>query len=431
MRILLLTTGSHGDIHPSIAVGRALKERGATAVLMTNPWFEQEIRSAGLEFVASHGEATDVRTFMQNNPWMNNPRIAGKRLFRDMIVPGVPEMLERLDREIRRERPDAAMVHPLYFGAPGMLDGHQVPWASSSLAPSTWMSGSEAMCTMPVPPWGVQPPLWFWQFSRWVALPLLRRWIDPGVNAALAAHGIPPGRDHFLLCSRGGRLSLGMWSAAFRPRKEDDPARSVICGFPWYDSGELHRTSAELAAFIENGPPPIVFSLGTATVHAPGRFFETAAAVAKRLGRRAVLLTGRGSAAPPSLPEGVLATPYAPFGWLLPRAAATVHHGGIGTTAQSLRSGRPSVIVPHCHDQFDNAARAERLGVSRAVLRPTVDRLVRALGAVLDEGGGCSRRAAVLGERIASEDGAATAAEQLLGLAAGPGGGRGAPVAAA
>jgi UDP:flavonoid glycosyltransferase YjiC (YdhE family) len=42
-----------------------------------------------------------------------------------------------------------------------------------------------------------------------------------------------------------------------------------------------------------------------------------------------------------------------------------VHHGGIGTLAQALRSGRPQLIVPHFADQLDNAARAARLGVAR------------------------------------------------------------------
>ncbi len=47
---------------------------------------------------------------------------------------------------------------------------------------------------------------------------------------------------------------------------------------------------------------------------------------------------------------------------LVPRLAALVHHGGIGTTAQAMRAGVPQLITPFAHDQFDNAARVERLG---------------------------------------------------------------------
>ena len=54
----------------------------------------------------------------------------------------------------------------------------------------------------------------------------------------------------------------------------------------------------------------------------------------------------------------------------LPRAAALVHHGGIGTLAQALRAGCPQLVMPMAFDQPDNAVRLERLGVGR-YLRPS------------------------------------------------------------
>lgn len=60
---------------------------------------------------------------------------------------------------------------------------------------------------------------------------------------------------------------------------------------------------------------------------------------------------------------------YAPFGELLPRAAAMVHQGDVGTTAQGLRAGIPMIVVPFAHDQHDHGARVERLGVARTIAR--------------------------------------------------------------
>src|SRR5262249_31774015 len=77
----------------------------------------------------------------------------------------------------------------------------------------------------------------------------------------------------------------------------------------------------------------------------------------QRLGRRAVVLTPHREQVPAPLPAGALWLPYVPLAALLPRAAALVHHGGIGTTAEALRAGVPQVIVPLAYDQFDNAAR--------------------------------------------------------------------------
>jgi UDP:flavonoid glycosyltransferase YjiC (YdhE family) len=105
------------------------------------------------------------------------------------------------------------------------------------------------------------------------------------------------------------------------------------------------------------------------------------------LGVRAVLLVGRNPAnrPPPPLPEGVFVTEHAPHQELFPRAAAIVHQGGIGTTGQALRSGRPMLIVPHAHDQPDNAFRVKGLGVAR-VLYPrhyTASRVVEHLRTLL------------------------------------------------
>ncbi|MFG0320161.1 MAG: glycosyltransferase, partial [Planctomycetota bacterium JB042] len=132
-------------------------------------------------------------------------------------------------------------------------------------------------------------------------------------------------------------------------------------------------------------------------------------------GRRGVLLTGKAANVPGERPDGVIARDYAPFSLLLPRGAATVHHGGIGSTSQALRAGRPSVVVPHAHDQFNNAVHAVRLGVAAMVRRGRldVDRLVRALRAVLDDPA-VAARAATLGERLRSEPSGAEVAADLL-----------------
>ena len=70
---------------------------------------------------------------------------------------------------------------------------------------------------------------------------------------------------------------------------------------------------------------------------------------------------------------------------LLPHVAALVHHGGIGTTAEAMRAGRPQLVVPLAHDQFDNAARVEALGVGASLhaSRVTSGRMVAALQRVV------------------------------------------------
>jgi UDP:flavonoid glycosyltransferase YjiC (YdhE family) len=137
----------------------------------------------------------------------------------------------------------------------------------------------------------------------------------------------------------------------------------------------------ELAAFLADGEPPIVFTPGTAMRHAD-RFFETSIQASIELGRRALLLTHYADQIPSRLPPGVATAAYVPFATLLPLSAALVHHGGIGTSAQALAAGIPQLVKPMTFDQPDNAVRLERLGVGLSIRPDHYER--RAVAAVLD-----------------------------------------------
>ena len=111
----------------------------------------------------------------------------------------------------------------------------------------------------------------------------------------------------------------------------------------------------------------------------------------------------------------MLAVDYAPHSDLFARASAIVHQGGIGTTAQALRSGRPSLIVPFSHDQPDNAWRCAHLGVARVLQRhaPRASVMERELGTLLGDSA-MRERAARVGARVRAEHGTRTAVDAIL-----------------
>jgi len=116
----------------------------------------------------------------------------------------------------------------------------------------------------------------------------------------------------------------------------------------------------------------------------------------------------------------MIAVAYAPHGALFPRAAAVVHHGGVGTTAQGLRAGCPALIVPHAHDQFDNAARVERLGLGRTLdaRRYSADAAAPLLRALVDAPP-VAARGREIAAAIAGEDGGAAAVRAIEAALAG------------
>ena len=132
-----------------------------------------------------------------------------------------------------------------------------------------------------------------------------------------------------------------------------------------------------------------------------------------------MLLTKFPEQLPPTLPPTAAHFAYVPLDVLLPRAAAFVHHGGVGSMSQGLAAGVPQLVMPLAHDQFDTAARIRRLGVGTGlgVRRFTGRRVARALAGLLESdavAAACRAAAA----RLTVRDGLGRAAAAVEELAA-------------
>jgi UDP:flavonoid glycosyltransferase YjiC (YdhE family) len=242
---------------------------------------------------------------------------------------------------------------------------------------------------------------------------LTRPWAEPWYRLRDEL-GLPPAPDlNPLGDSHSPRRVLALFSPVLAPPQPDWPPQTVVTGFPFFDRDGAAGLAPDLARFLDEGPPPVVFTLGDSAAAVAGRFFEESAAAAGWLGRRAVLVGGQAHRDRP-WPAGVLAVPYAPYGALFPRAAAVVHAGGIGTTGLVLRAGRPALVLPFAHDQPDNAARATRLGTARTLPahRYRADRAAEALRPLLDDPEVAARTAAI-GARVRAEDGVGAACAAL------------------
>lgn len=421
MKVILSTIGSSGDINPFIAIARSLQDRGHETTMLINPFFESAARQASIGYLPL-GEEMDFRLMSQIKN-ITHPRKGGFAVMRELVLPNIRLMHDRMDEAIRSVAPDVAVLHHICIGAGWAYESRAVPYATVVLAPSLWLNYNDRSVFAGMPD---SLPHMVLRAGMWVGERQCRWLMDPSINRARRDLGLPPARDWIFSDARGGELNLGMWSPVMRPPMPGDPPNGVLCGFPWHDRFQRFEDRAdEVSRYIDecktDGDEPVLFTLGTAVVHLAGSFYHDAAEACRRLGRRGILITNRGEYAPRphELPVGVKAFEYAPFSRVMPRVACSVHHGGIGTTAQGLKSGRPTVIIPHAYDQFDNAARARRLGVSATLSRTRVNsgRLTRALRDMLDNH--AARTAAEsIGATLSTEDGALTAAIEIEKLAA-------------
>ncbi len=241
-------------------------------------------------------------------------------------------------------------------------------------------------------------------------------WLGP-YRELEAELGLPAGANPLFAGQHSPWLTLGLFSPLLAAPQPDWPPQARATGFIFFDRDEVeHPPDPELEKFLQSGPAPIVFTLGSAAVQAAGNFFVESGKAARLLRRRAVLLVGKDMPRPRAelLSSDIVAFDYAPFSRLFPRSAAIVHQGGIGTTAQVMRSGRPALAMPLSHDQFDNAVRSKRLGIARIINRAgyratkvaaELDRLLRDPR--------YARRAAELGSRIRAEDGVGAACDAI------------------
>ena len=365
MRIIMIPVGSAGDVHPHVGIGLALQRRGHDVSVLASAYYEPLLSRVGLPLIPI-GTVDDYHRPLED-PDLWRPHRALAVIGEAMRVHG-SEIAGVLRAQASGE-PPLLVAHPLGFAARIVHEALGLPLVTLHLQPTGFVSKHET----PV------PHVWLRSINRW-PMPVKRLFVaagdrlsdqalSPVVNELCAEFGLPPARNIVREWWHSPHRVIGLfpdWYAAVQP---DWPPQTRLTGFPLYDEGAATPLTPELDMWLDAGEPPLVFAPGTANRQA-ARFFQAGADACRHLGRRGLLLSRFAEQIPDPLPPGVRHAGYAPFGSLLPRAAALVHHGGIGTLAQALRAGCPQLVMPMAFDQPDNAVRLERLGVGR-YLRPS------------------------------------------------------------
>ncbi|HKG46982.1 MAG TPA: nucleotide disphospho-sugar-binding domain-containing protein [Pyrinomonadaceae bacterium] len=411
-RIILNTFGSFGDVHPYMAIALELQRRGHVPVIATMEGYREKIEAVGLQFAPVRPDVAPPKE--QGSELVEKimePKTGPRFLMEGLIFPAVRNSYADLLQAV--EGADLLVTHPAAPAGPLLARKTGMPWISTVLAAFSFYSSYDP----PVPP--------YWQWTRKLSL------LGPGVmgfflgvmKSTFKAKAVIEFRDELGLEDTGNpmfegqhspTLVLALFAELFGRRQPDWPRQTQITGFCFYDGNQDVEIPAELLRFLDNGAPPIVFTLGSSAVWVARDFFEESIKSAKRLGRRAVLLIGDERNLPRALPEGIIALDYVPYQTLLPRACAVVHHGGVGTTSHALLAGVPTLIVPFAFDQSDNAEHARKLGTSRTLYRDkyVAPRVAGELEELLRQPS-YTRRALEVSRRLKQENGPARAADLI------------------
>jgi UDP:flavonoid glycosyltransferase YjiC (YdhE family) len=421
LRIVLSNIGTFGDINPLVAIALELKRRGHQPVMALPAVYENKIRPLGLEFHPVRPDIDPKNSVLVEMVY--DVKKGTEHGLRNFLFPSLRQTYDDLlNAATQPERADLLLLGELNYAGPIVAEVTGIPWASYVLAPLSFFSAFDppvlpmyprlARADKTVPGMG--------RAIRRLARFVSRKWPQP-IYDLRRELGLPRGKNPLFDAKHSPHLVLALFSRVLGHEQKDWPDNTLITGFCFYDSDAGNAAlPPHLEKFVQEceqaGEPPVVFTLGSAAVLAAGKFYEFSARAAMRLGLRAVLLIGSDERNRPrqKLPETICVADYAPYSALFPRVRMIVHQGGVGTTAQCLRAGKPMLIMPYSHDQPDNGRRMRRLKVARVILRGnyTPLRVARKLKAMLASPL-YSMRAEKTAHRLIYEDGARAACDAL------------------
>lgn len=416
MRIVLSNIGTFGDINPLIAVALELKRRGHVPVMALPNVYRPKIEPLGLEFHALRPDIDPTNTLLVE--MIYDVKKGTETGLREFLFPVLRQTYDDLlYAATKPARADLLLLGELNYAGPIVAEVTGIPWASYVLAPFSFFSAFDPPVLPPFPKLArADKAPGMGRAMRRLARFVTRKWPEP-VYELRRELGLPRGKNPIFDAKHSPNLVLALFSHVLGVPQKDWPEHTLITGFCFYDADAGNAALPEkLEKFLKAGEAPVVFTLGSAAVLAAGDFYEQSAKAAKKLGVRAVLLIGSDTRNRPKgeLPDSICVAEYAPYSKLFGRVSLAVHQGGVGTTAQCLRAGRPMLIMPYSHDQPDNARRMRRMGVARVIQRSGYKpwRVARRVSAMLAEPEFEARSRAVA-EEVAQENGVKTACDAL------------------
>lgn len=420
MRILFLSYGTRGDAQPQVVLADALKERGYQVRVAAPENLRGFIEKAGLDYAPLHGNSQEILESEEGRRWLSSGNVRA-------FMSALKEINNKINPEIFKcalaavDGVDAIVGGTLTEDlAATLAELKRVPFALAHTIPFEQTSEYAA-------PFVTTAELPFAFLNR-ATHGLFRQVVfgvnRPTLNPWRASLGLAPltktviGRAH-----EHGHPVLQLWSTAVLPRPRDAASNITSTGFIRMPATLRERLGeatppAGLVEWIAKGPAPIYLGFGSMPVMDPTALTQQVIEVAEALEQRVVLSAGWTNLDAVKHLAGDRAhfVKSVDHGWLLPRCAAAVHHGGAGTTAASLEAGIPTVICSVFADQPFWGARVERQGWGAHVpfaklrkdtltsalqraLRPEVKASVAELGAKLRAEDGTARTVAAL-ERI-------------------------------
>lgn len=355
MHALLIPFGTAGDVLPFIGVAIALKRRGHDVTVFTDRAFEDVIRQNGIAFACLSSREEYAELLKHPDLW--HPTRSYPLIFKHQVAPKIRPVYEFIQNHAREDT--VVVAANLAVGARVACEKLDIPMVSLYVSPMCFRSYLHPPPFPGLDLFPGRPRAWMrtlFAIADW----RVDRILGPSLNGLRRDLGMTPVKK-IMDWWHSPQMIVGLFPDWFAAKETEWPRQTRLTGFPLYDTAGSAGLPADLDVFLKSGPPPVVF-MPSSFMAQGASFLRESVKACERLGRRGILLTQFSDQVPPALPSHVRSFPFLPLSALLPRSAAIVHQGGIGTIALALASGVPQLAVPMAMDQLANAERLQKLG---------------------------------------------------------------------
>lgn len=377
MRFLFATWDGGGNVLPTLAIARHLRERGHFVRVLGPRSLRLQVEGAGCAFSA-YARVPHRLPSTAGAAVLGRVRAALLVMELARAAPALAYAEDVLS-ELERNPVDVLVVDFMLAGA--IAAGEQAGLPTAALMHTVYCLPGPGR-----PPFGPgfkAHPGPGWRLRDTAVSALRRSTQEPSLldlNEARRRLGLAPvasASDQFGFVAR----VLVLTTEDFDPQPARRPQNVSYVGPQPADSWRSEPLDLPLSS--EDRTPLVVVSFSTrhAATEIVQQVLDTLAALPVHG------LVTLGPALPPGdlrLPGNIVARHFVPHGFVLPRAQLVITHAGLGTVMAALTHGVPLLCIPLKNDQFENAARVVAAGAGctlgsharRSSLKPAILRLL-------------------------------------------------------
>lgn len=353
MRIALLTLGTYGDVLPFAILGKELKKHGHEVVISTAKNYASLIQSFGLTFSPIE---VDYQELLKSD---NGKKLLKANLFaiqKNLNTSIYPLIEHSLSKFYSLAKQSDKVIYHVKTMADAFSDQFPEKMIRAMLVPAV-----QPTQDFPNPAFaGFHIPTFLNKASYKLT----------DLSIQMLSKPIKNFRKHNELSEKYRKVETPFIygvSSSFLSKPDDYPNQSFFTGF-WF-SDSTTNIDNDLNDFLQSGEPPIVITFGSMPFKTKGKLTDLLNSLTSELGIRLVVIKGWGIDDLTGVEKNsnIKIIHSAPYDKLFPNVKAVVHHGGLGTTAECLRAGKPMLICPVLHpvgDQYFWGNLAYRKGIA-------------------------------------------------------------------